>query len=118
MRWPPPIRMTAPLVALIFGLATTWFDYRLNLDLDLARYLREIRERAESSGSRLAHESGPLLVSGDRNGLQAVVEAIPDVPEVQIVGVVNESGRIMADSRHLAWTIGREHSSGPGGGAY
>ena len=98
MRWPPPIRITAPLVALIFGLVTTWFDYRLNLDLDLARYLREIHERAESSGSRLARESGPLLVSGDRSGLQAVVEAIPDVPQVQIVGVVDESGRIMADS--------------------
>jgi signal transduction histidine kinase len=98
MRLPPPLRITAPFVALIFGLVTTWFDYRLNLDLDLARHLREIRERAESSGSRLARESGPLLVSGDRTALQAVVEAIPDVPQIQIVGVVDESGRIMADS--------------------
>jgi signal transduction histidine kinase len=30
--------------------------------------------------------------------LQAVVEAIPDVPQIQIVGVVDENGRIMADS--------------------
>ena len=98
MRLPPPIRITAPLVALIFGLVTTWFDYRLNLDLDLARHLRDIRERADSSGSHLAHESGPLVVSGDRSGLQAMVEAIPDVPQIQIVGVVNESGQILADS--------------------
>jgi signal transduction histidine kinase len=98
MRWPPPIRITAPLVALVFGLVTTWFDYRLNLDLDLARHLREITERADSSGNRLAHESGPLLASGDRSGLQAVVEAIPDVPQIQIVGVVDESGQILADS--------------------
>src|SRR5947207_14163856 len=98
MRSPPPIRITAPFVALVFGLVTTWFDYRLNLDLDLARHLRDIRERADSSGSRLARVSGPLLVSGDRSGLQAVVEAIPDVPQIQIVGVVDESGRILADS--------------------
>lgn len=98
MRWPPPIRITAPVVALVFGLVTTWFDYRLNLDLDLARHLREIRERADSSGSRLAIESGPLLVSRDRSGLQAVVEAIPDVPQIQVVGVVDETGRIVADS--------------------
>ena len=98
MRLPPPIRITAPLVALIFGLVTTWFDYRLNLDLDLARHLRDIRERADSSGSRLARESGPLLVAGDRSGLEAVVKAIPDVPQIQIVGVVDESGQILADS--------------------
>ncbi len=98
MRWPPPIRITAPVVALIFGLVTTWFDYRLNLDLDLARHLREIRKRADSSGGRLAIESGPLLIAGDRSGLQAVVDEIPDEPQIQIVGVVDESGRIVADS--------------------
>jgi len=98
MRWPPPIRITAPVIALVFALVATWFDYRLNLDLDLARHLSEMRERADSSGSRLARESGPLLVSGDRGALQTVVEEIPDVPEIEIVGVVDESGRIVADS--------------------
>lgn len=98
MRLPPPIRITAPLVALIFGLVTTWFDYRLNLDLDLARHLSEISERADSSGTRLAREIGPFLGTGDRSALQAVVEAIPDVPQIQIVGVTDEGGRIMADS--------------------
>lgn len=98
MRLPPPIRITAPVVALVFGLVATWFDYRLNLDLDLARHLSEMRERADSSGNRLAHESGPLLVSGDQGALQTVVEEIPDVPEIEIVGVVDESGLIVADS--------------------
>lgn len=98
MRLPPPIRVTAPLVALIFGLVATWFDYRLNLDLDLARHLNEMRERADSSGSHLARDIGPLLAAADRNALQAVVEAIPDVPQIQIVGVVDDEGRIMADS--------------------
>jgi signal transduction histidine kinase len=98
MPWPPPVRITAPLVALVFGLVATWFDYRLNLDLDLARHLQEIRERADSSGSRLARESEPLLVSGDRRALLTVVKAIPDVPQDEIVGVVDESGRIIADS--------------------
>jgi len=98
MRWPPPIRITAPLVALIFGLVATWFDYRLNLDLDLARHLNELRTRADSSGSRLARMSERLLAAGDRNALQVQVEAIPDIPEVQIVAVVDEGGRIVADS--------------------
>jgi len=98
MRLPPPIRLIAPAVALIFGLAATWFEYRLDLDLDLTRHLDEIRERMESNGRRLARASGPMLVSGDRTALQGVVEAVPDLPQIQIVGIVDETGRIMADS--------------------
>ncbi len=98
MRWPPPIRITVPLVALIFGLAATWFDYRLNLDLDLARYLNELRARADSSGSRLAQVSERLLAAGDLNALQIRVKAMPDVPEIEIVAVIDASGRIVADS--------------------
>jgi signal transduction histidine kinase len=98
MRLPPSIRITAPLIALVFGLVATWFDYRLNLDLDLGRHLGEIHERADSSGTRLAHEVGPLLTLRDRTALQAVVEAVPDVPETQIVALVDENGKILADS--------------------
>ena len=98
MRLPPPIRITAPLVALIFGLVATWFDYRLNLDLDLARHLRETNERADSSGTRLARQSERLLVSGDSKSLQAVVEAIPDVPEVH-------SPRGSFRKPSLSWTM-------------
>ena len=41
MRFPPPIRITAPLLALAVGLVATFFEYRLNLDLDLDRHLAE-----------------------------------------------------------------------------
>ena len=78
MRLPPPVRYTAPLIALAFGLVATWFDYRLNLALDLARHLEEIRNRADSNGSRLARASARLLAVGDREGLQARVESTPD----------------------------------------
>jgi signal transduction histidine kinase len=57
-----------------------------------------MRERADSSGSRLARASRRLLASGDRDGLQARVEAVPDVPETEIVGVVDKSGLVVADS--------------------
>lgn len=98
MRFPPPIRITAPLLALIFGLLATWFDYQLNLDLDRARHLSEVRERVDSNGRRLAVVSERLLASGAHELLQTDVESIPDMPEIEIVGVVDENGRIVADS--------------------
>src|SRR4051812_34479633 len=98
MRFPPPVRFTAPLVALFFGLGATWLDYRLNLDLDRARHLDEMRERTDSNGSRLARAGEQLLAAGDRDALQSLVEMIPDVPDVEIVGVVDERGEIIADS--------------------
>ncbi len=98
MRFPPPIRITAPLLALVFGLLATFFDFRLNIALDLARHLNEVRERADSSGLRLAAVSERLLASGARDVLQSEVEAIPDVPEEKVVGVVDGEGRIVADS--------------------
>ena len=98
VRFPPPIRITAPLVALIFGLLATFFDYRLNLALDLARHLNEVRERADSNGLRLAKVSARLLASGERDALQSKVESIPDLPEEEVVGVVDGAGRILADS--------------------
>jgi signal transduction histidine kinase len=98
MRFTPPMRIAAPLLALVFGLAATWLDYRLNLDLDLDRHLAELRERAASSGSRLARASRRLLASGNREALQNRVEATPDVPETEVIGVVDENDVIVADS--------------------
>lgn len=98
VRFPPSIRISAPLLALVFGLLATFFDYRLNLELDLARHLNEVRERADSSGLRLADASERLLASGDRNALRSVVEAIPDLPGEEMVGVVDGEGHVLADS--------------------
>ncbi len=98
MRFPPPIRITAPLLALIFGLLATFFDYRLNLALDLARHLGEVRARADATGLRLATVSERLLASGAREALQSEVKASPDLPPEEVVGVVDGAGRIVADS--------------------
>ncbi|MEP6809918.1 MAG: sensor histidine kinase [Chthoniobacterales bacterium] len=99
LRFPPPIRFTAPVLALAFGLMATWFDYRLNLDLGLARHFEEMRRRAESNGGRLAQASAQLLAANDRDGLQLKVETIPDLPEIELAGVVDEKGRIIVDSK-------------------
>jgi signal transduction histidine kinase len=98
MRFPPPIRITAPLLALAVGLAATWFEYRLNLDLDFARHLDEMRESADSNGRRLARLSEHLLPAAQTDALQSDVEAMRDLPQFEIAGVVDENGRVLADS--------------------
>ena len=84
MRFPPPIRITAPLLALVFGLVVTWFDYRLNLDLDFARHLAEVRESADANGHRLARLSERLFAMGQREALLADVQAMADLPTLEI----------------------------------
>ena len=98
VRFPPPIRITAPLLALTFGLAATFLDYRLNLASDLRRHLKEVHARADSSGSRLADICQRLVSSGQLDLLQAQVEMIPDLPNEELIGVVDENGTILADS--------------------
>jgi signal transduction histidine kinase len=98
MRLPPPIRIAAPLLALVFGLAATWFDYRLNLDLDHARHLAEVRESAEGNGRRLARLSERLLAADQREALQADVEAMVELPQLEIAAVIDESGKLIAES--------------------
>src|SRR6185436_1587497 len=98
MSWPPPIRITAPLVALIFGLVATWFDYRLNLDLDVARHLVEVRDRADANGRRLARLSERLLAGGQREALQLDVQSMAGLPTLEIAAVVDENCRVIVDS--------------------
>lgn len=98
MRFPPPIRITAPLLALVFGLSATWFDYRLNLDLDLARHLDEARMRARAHGARLALLGDKLVVSGQLSALQADMEAMSTLPNFLAAAVVDSNGMVLADS--------------------
>jgi hypothetical protein len=53
MRFPPPVRFYAPLLVLVFGLATTWLEYKLNLTNDLARSLKDVGAQATVTGERL-----------------------------------------------------------------
>ncbi len=98
MRFPPPIRITAPLVALVFGLLATWFDYRLHLDADLARTLRGMMTRAESNGRRLARLSEGLLAKNQRDALEDDLKTRVDSSSLKIVGVVDQDGLVVADS--------------------
>ena len=98
VRFPPPIRISAPLLALAFGLLTTFLDYRLNLALALARHLNEVRARADSSGHRIAEVCERLIATNQLDLLQAQVEAMPDLPDEELVGVIDENGQILADS--------------------
>jgi DNA-binding LytR/AlgR family response regulator len=52
MRFPPPVRLYAPLLVLVFGLATTWLEYELNLANDLARSLKGVEAQAAVTGDR------------------------------------------------------------------
>ncbi len=96
--FPPPLRITAPLLALLFGLVATWFDYRLNLDLDLARHLQEIRQRADSNGLRLARLSERLIASGDVAALKADLESMARLPGLEGAAVIDSRGSIIADT--------------------
>ncbi len=98
VRFPPPIRITAPLLALAFGLVATFLDYRLNLAFDLNRHLKEVRARADASGHRLARTSERLIGSGKLDLLQAEMETMPDLPDQELVGLIDEKGVIIADS--------------------
>lgn len=103
MRFPPPVRLFAPLVALTFGLLATWFEYRLNLGLDLARHFTEMRERADNIGRRLARRSERRLATGQRAALHADINAIAEISNAQFVAVVDGAGEIVADNtRRLA----------------
>ena len=64
MRFPPPVRFYAPLLVLVFGLATTWLEYELNLASDLARSLKDVEAQATVTGERLTKWSvgGPSLL--------------------------------------------------------
>ena len=98
MRFPPPFRIAAPVLALVCGLVATWFEYRLNLDLDLARHLAEVHDTADATSRRLARLSERLLASHQIAALDADLEATAEVPLLEIAAVVDREGRVIADT--------------------
>lgn len=97
-RFPPPVRLTAPLLVLGFGLVATWLNYWLALDANLARDLSEVRTRAASVAARLAAASEPLLSRGLVSVVQLDLNTMLDVPEMVIAGVVDGRSVVVADS--------------------
>ena len=55
MFFPPSARFFVPSLVLIFGLAVTWLDYRLNLASDLERNLADVQKQADATGLRDIH---------------------------------------------------------------
>ncbi len=99
MRFSLPLRLKAPLVALVCGLAATLMDYQLNLHFDLARHQEELEERADSNGRRLAKLATSLLnQEGGLAVLQADVQGTEELPVLENAGIVNKDGFIMAGS--------------------
>jgi len=50
IRFSPPVRFYAPLLVLVFGLATTWLEYELNLANDLASSLKDVEAQTAVTG--------------------------------------------------------------------
>lgn len=98
MRLPPPVRIAAPLLALVCGLVATGSKYRLNLDLDLPRHLAEVHATADATSRRLTRLSERLLASAQTADLEADLEATAEVPLLEIAAVVDRDGRVLADT--------------------
>lgn len=96
--WPPPVRLSAPLLVLVFGLTATWFGYWLALDVGLAKDLEEARARAEAVTQRLAVTSELLIGAGQIEAVKLNVSTLMDVPDLVIAGIVDGRGTVLADS--------------------
>jgi signal transduction histidine kinase len=98
MRFPPPIRITAPLLALVFGLGATLFEYRLILTADLERATRVANRRIESTGRRFATLSEGFLARGGHEALEDVLKTRSDSSQLIGIAVVDDTGRVIADN--------------------
>lgn len=96
--WPPPVRLSAPLLVLVFGLTATWFGYWLALDVGLTKDLKEARDRAEAVTKRLAVTSELLLAAGQVEAVKLNMATLMDVPDLVIAGIVDSRGTVLADS--------------------
>ena len=95
MRFPPPARYYAPLLVLVFGLATTWLDYQLNLSNDLARNLKDMEASAEATGTRLARRSMHQLERGEPALLAEDIAAWAHEPWLKEAALVDSHGVII-----------------------
>jgi signal transduction histidine kinase len=102
MRFPPPVRYYAPLLVLVFGLATTWLDYELNLANDLARNLKDLGAQADATGERLARRSAKQIAHGEPVLLAEDVAGWAHQPWLEVAAVVDENG-VVIDGSDKQW---------------
>ena len=96
--FPPSARVAAPLLVLVFGLATTWLNYRWNLADDLARGQAELRAEADAAGARLVRLGAQLRSAGGIAALQADLRASVEAPNLALAAFVDANGWVLAGS--------------------
>jgi hypothetical protein len=98
MRFPPPVRFYAPLLVLVFGLATTWLEYELNLANDLARSLKDVEAQAAVTGDRLTKWGARQVEQGDPLLLAEDFAAWVHQPWLKEAALVDGNGVVIDDS--------------------
>jgi signal transduction histidine kinase len=98
MSFPPPARYYVPLLVLVFGLATTWLDYELNLANDLARNLKDVVAEMDATGERMARRSARQLERGEPTVLAENLAVRAREPWLKQAALVDENGVIIDDS--------------------
>jgi len=96
--FPPPARFAAPLLVLVFGLATTWLNYRWHLADDLARGQAELRAAADATGARLVRLGAQLRSEVGIAALQADLRASVEAPNLALAAFVDANGWVLAGS--------------------
>ena len=98
MSFPPPVRYYAPLLVLVFGLATTWLDYEINVANDLARNFSDVAAQANVTGARLAKLAERQLARSELAMFEDDLAAWADEPWMKLAALVDSKGLIIADS--------------------
>lgn len=96
--FPPPARFAAPLLVLVFGMATTWLNYRWHLADDLARGQAELRAAADATGARLVRLGEQLRSALGIAALQADLRASVGAPNLALAAFVDANGWVLAGS--------------------
>jgi len=96
--FPPPARLAAPLLVLVFGLAILFLNYRWNLADDLARGSATLRADATATGQRLARLGGNLNSPGGIAALQADLAVSVEAPDLALAAFVDSVGSVLVSS--------------------
>ena len=86
----------------IFGLATTWFEYQLNLANDLARNLKDVVAEMDSTGNRMARRSERQIERGDGPALAEDLATWAHQPWLRLAALVDEH-RVIVDDSEKRW---------------
>ncbi|MEP6671977.1 MAG: sensor histidine kinase [Chthoniobacter sp.] len=98
MSFPPPARFYVPMLVFVFGLATTWFEFELNLANDLSRNRKEVLAEMDATGERMARRSGRQAEHGEAAMLAEDLATWAHQPWLKEAALVNDQGVVIDDS--------------------